>query len=165
MARRCTVCTHPDRAAIDRELVARRPFRRIAQQFSVSIYAALRHHDDHLPEHLAKAEGAREVAEATDLLKEVGALRTKAYSLLLKAEREGDYRTALAGVREARGCLELLAELVGELDRRPQVNILMSAEWLAVRSALLAALQPYPEARAAVAGKLLMLEAPNGHAG
>lgn len=94
----------------------------------------------------------------SELLREVKALRTKAYSLLLLAEKNGDLRTALAGVREARGCLELFAELEGQLNRQPQVNVLMAPEWLKVRSLLLDALRPYPPARAAVAEGLLRLE-------
>lgn len=55
--------------------------------------------------------------------------------------------------------LELVARLAGELQEAPQVNVVVSAEWAAVRSALLAALAPYPEARAAVAARLLALDA------
>ncbi len=47
----------------------------------------------------------------------------------------------------------------GELDDRPQVNVLVAPEWLAVRSAVLAALAPYPAARVAVANRLVMLDA------
>src|SRR2546423_12676111 len=127
--------------------------------------AAFRHREDHLPAKLAQAEQARETAAATDLLAEVAALRAKAVSLLLKAEQQGDIRRALAGIREARGCLELLGELQGELNRQPTVNVLVSPEWLTVRTALLAALADEPQARAKVAARLVTLESPNGHAG
>ncbi len=56
--------------------------------------------------------------------------------------------------------VELTAKLVGELDERPQVNVLLAPEWLAVRAALLAALRPYPEARVAVAARLAAMEQP-----
>jgi hypothetical protein len=78
--------------------------------------------------------------------------------LLAKAEKAGEYRTALQGVREARACLELLAEMQGELDRRATINVLLAPEWLAVRSAVLAALARYPDARVAVADRLAALE-------
>ena len=159
MPRSCSICTHSARADIDRALVGGESFRGISRTYRVSEDAVARHRAQHLPEKLAKAEAAAEVAQADDLLREVRALRSKAYALLLRAEREGDLRTALAGVREARSCLELLAELEGELDRRPNVNILVSVEWLAVRTALLAALVPHPAARVAVAERLLALEA------
>jgi len=144
MPRVCTVCTHPDRPAIDMALVNHRPFRDIACRFGVGRMAAVRHHDDHLPPELAKAQAAAEVAQADDLLDQVRALRSKALSLMLAAERQGDLRTALAGIREARGCLELLLEVEGELDRRPTLNLLIDPQWLATRAMLLDALPGLP---------------------
>jgi len=164
MPRTCTVCTHPDRAAIDAALVAGEPNRRIAARHAVTEQALRRHQmADHIPARMAKAQEAAEVAQADDLLWDVRTLRSKAYSLLLQAEAAGDIRTALAGVREARGCLELLAKLLGELDDRPQLNVLVAPEWITLRAALLEALRPYPDARAAVSGRLVALE--GGHAG
>ena len=165
MARTCTICRHDDRPAIDQAMVNHKPYRDIAGRFGVSRSALLRHHDDHLPAAMAKAKEAQEAARADDLLKEVRALRTKAYSLLMQAEKSGDLRTALMGVREARACLELLAELSQQLDRRPVVNVLLLPEWVRARSALLEALASYPEARGAVAARLASLEASDGHRG
>jgi hypothetical protein len=54
---------------------------------------------------------------------------------------------------------ELLAKLLGELSDQPQINVLVAPEWLQVRAALLDALAAYPEARTAVAERLLVLEA------
>ena len=156
--RPCTVCRHPDAPSVDRALINHRPFRRIAVQFGLSLSAVIRHHDDHLPETLTKAKAAEETARADDLLDQVRALRNKSMSLLLAAEKAGDLRTALAGVREARACLELLAEMSQAIDRRPTLNLLIAPEWLVVRSTLLDALAPYPDARTAVATRLMALE-------
>lgn len=60
---------------------------------------------------------------------------------------------------QLQGHLELLAKLRGELDERPQINVLLAPEWLTVRTALLEALWSYPEARTAVAARLQKLEA------
>ena len=158
--RPCTVCTHPDRPAVDQAMVNHRPFRRISVQFGLSLSAVIRHHDDHLPEALTKAKAAEETARADDLLEQVRALRSKSLQLMLAAEKAGDLRTALAGIREARACVELLAEMSQAIDRRPTLNLLIAPEWLMVRSTLLEALGPYPEARTAVAASLVRLEAP-----
>jgi hypothetical protein len=80
-------------------------------------------------------------------------------SLLLVAEKAGDIRTALAGVREARATLELLLEVEQRIDRRPTVNLLLAPEWLTVRTTLIRTLAPYPEAKTAVASALMRLEA------
>jgi hypothetical protein len=117
-----------------------------------------RHKADHLPAALTKAQDAAEVAQADDLLAQVRDLQAKALSILATAEAQGDLRTALAAIREARGNLELLAKLLGELDERPQVNIVLAPEWLAIRAAIMAALAVYPEARQAVVERLASAE-------
>jgi hypothetical protein len=66
---------------------------------------------------------------------------------------------------QLKGQVELLAKLLGELDERPQINVLISPEWLVVRTTLLQALAPYSDARVAVAARLGALEATNGHRG
>ena len=157
--RPCTVCQHPDRPSIDMAMANHKPFRAISRQFGVSKDAAVRHHDEHLPEALTKAKAAAETAHADDLLEQVRALRTKSLQLMLAAEKSGDLRTALAGIREARACVELLAEMSQAIDRRPVFNLLVAPQWLLARSTLIAALAPYPEARSAVAAALLGLEA------
>jgi hypothetical protein len=158
VSRTCTVCRHPDRPAIDQAMVNRRPFRDIARHFGVGKDAAVRHHDTCLPETLAKAKQAQETAQANDLLSQLQALRNKALALLLAAEKSGDLRTALFGVREARGCLELLLEVEQRISRQPTLNLLIAPEWLTARAALVEALRPYPEARSAVAAALVRLE-------
>ena len=150
MPRRCSVCAHPDRADIDSALVSGEPYRSIAKRFGASESAVYRHQQDHLPTRLAKAKEAEEVSKADDLLRQLKALQGKTLSLLLKAESAGDLRTALAGIREARGNLELLAKLYGELDERPQVNLYLAPEWLEVRALIVGALEPHEEARESV---------------
>ena len=159
MPRTCTVCVHPERSGIDAALIAGGSYRSIAQQFAASPDAVLRHKRDHLPPTLAKAAEAAEVAHADDLLAQVRRLQGRALSILDRAETTGDLRTALGAIREARGNLELLAKLLGELNDAPQISVMVSPEWVSVRTVILAALAPYPDARAAVAERLLALGA------
>ena len=140
MPRTCTVCTHPDRPAIDQALVNHRPFRDIARHFGVSKDAALRHHDEHLPAALAKAQEAEDVAHAIDVLGQLKAINAATLAVLADARKRGD----------------------GELDERPTVNVLVAPEWLAVRATLPEALRPHPEARQAVAARLVALEGQGG---
>ena len=82
-------------------------------------------------------------------------------TILAKAEKAGQYRVALQGIREARGCLELLAELEGRLSRQPTFNVLLSPEWLEIQTTMLRTLDAFPDARVAVAESLAQLE--SGH--
>ena len=159
MPRVCTACTHPECEAINADLVASIAYRTIADRYGLSHQALMRHKAEHLPASLAKAQDAKETALADDLLAQVKALRNKSISILTAAEKAGDLRTALLSIREARACIELLAEMEGEINRNPQINILVAPEWLAVRTVLLKALQSHPEARQAVAAALTQVDA------
>ena len=158
MPRRCTVCTHNEREDIDQALVARQPFRAIARQHGVSKDALIRHHDDHVPAALVKAQEATEAAQADNLLAQVTGLRDRAIDILDTAVATDDLRVALGAIREARGCLELLGKLAGQLQDGPTVNILVSTEWRGLQTVILKALEPHAAARLAVAEALATVE-------
>ena len=151
MPQPCTICTHPERAAIDQALVGTAPYLRIAEQYGVSEQAIRRHAAGHLPEALAKGETAKERTRADILLEQIEGLRNHALHILGRAEKAGELRTAIAAIREARECIELLLEVEGRLRRGSVVNILIAPQWLQIRAVIVQALAPYPEARAAVA--------------
>jgi hypothetical protein len=154
MPRSCTVCEHSERAIIDRALVGDASNRSLASLYDVSEAAMRRHRTNHLPAKLVMAQAAEEVAEADNLLDQVRNLQGRAYAILDKAEKAGELRTALGAIREARGNLELLAKLLGELDERPVVNLNVSPEWLELRAVIVGALEHHPEALRAVVGAL-----------
>jgi hypothetical protein len=97
-----------------------------------------------------KAREVEEVAQADDLLDQVRHLQAHALDILERAEKSGDLRTALAAISQARGNLELLGKLAGELDERPVVNLNISPEWLELRTVIVGALEPHPTAHRAV---------------
>jgi hypothetical protein len=151
MPRRCTVCAHPKVEAIDMALVAGEPYRSVANRYeSLSQASVQRHSENHLPATLAQAKGAEMIAHADDLLEQVRDLQVRTFAILEAAEASEQHRTALSAIREARGNLELLAKLLGELDERPVTNILISPEWLELRTVIVTALEPYSDARESV---------------
>jgi hypothetical protein len=161
VAQPCTVCAHADRRLIDRALVVgRETNRKIAQAYGVSEFALWRHKADHIPERLAKAQEATDVRAALDVLTQLKAINAASLEVLRQAREDGKGGLVLAAVDRVQRQIELQARLLGELDDRPTLNVLVAPEWLALRSALLAALGPFPEARVAVAGALARLEAP-----
>ena len=150
MPRRCTVCDHPQRHGIDEALVGGASYRSVAKRFGLSESAVYRHKTEHLPAHLLKAREVEDAARADDLLEQVRHLQVHALDILERAEKAGDLRTALAAISQARGNLELLGKLAGELDERPVVNLNVSPEWLELRAVMVGALEPHPQARVAV---------------
>jgi hypothetical protein len=156
MGRQCTVCSHKDVEKINKRLARNEVFRTIADDTGLSETALKRHKAEHIPDALTKAEDIKDVAEANTLLEDIKSLRERATGILDRAERSGDLKTALLGIREARGCLELLAKVEGQINDRPQtqINILINPQWVELRTLILTALEPYPQAREAVVNAL-----------
>ena len=164
MPQACTICTHAERRAIDKELVAGHlANRRIATQRTLSEASVRRHAATHLPAHLVKAAEADDVRHALDVVQQLKAINGASLAILSDARRTGNADTALKAIDRIQRQIELQAKLLGELDERPQVNVLVAPEWLQVRATLLEALRAYPEARTTVSERLLPLEATNGH--
>ncbi len=110
----CTICQHPERGSIDRALLEAEPYRGIARRFGASASAVYRH-SEHLPRNLVQAREAAEATRADDLLGQVRDLQRRTLGVLTQAESTGDLRAATGAIREARGCLELLGKLAGQL--------------------------------------------------
>lgn len=92
-------------------------------------------------------------------LSELLSLALEGRSVMLVETRYADPRELiLKSYDRLQGQLELIAKLIGQLDERPVVNLLIAPEWLSVRRVLVETLQPYPEAKAAVAARLVALE-------
>jgi hypothetical protein len=104
-------------------IVAGTPNRRVAALFDVSEQAVRRHRAGHLPTQMARARDAAELAEADDLVAQVRTLQARALAILDAADAAGDHRTALSAIREARGALQLVAQLIGALREHVEVEV------------------------------------------
>ena len=135
--------------------------RRIAAEYGFSETSLRRHAEDHLPAVMAEAAQAELVAHGASLLDQVTSLHHRALGLLQRAEAAGDLRAAMGGIREARGCIELLARLEGQLRDREAatVNVLVAPDYLRLRAVILGALHHHPEAAQKVASALASAEA------
>lgn len=125
----------------------------IAERFGVSRSSASRHANRHLSAALVAMRMQTQEASRASLLERIETLIERGEAMFAAAAHEGKASQALAVLKELRSLLELLGKASGELNERPQVtiNLQTSEEWLQMRSALLGALLPFPEARVAVA--------------
>jgi hypothetical protein len=150
MPRRCTICHHEERDEIDRLLSGGGAISAIGAEWGVSTDALKRHKANHLlpemRERLAEDPDLRDV----DVLAEMKNLYHRMHNHLERVEETDNWQAIKAFHSEARADLELLAKLIGQLDERPQVNLVVSPEWLELRAVIVAALEPYSEARGAV---------------
>lgn len=154
MARTCSVCASPDRDSIDLALVAGKPLRDISGQYALSVSALHRHAQNHLPETVKAAYAVQEQGHAVELLDRVEGLITEAEGLLKHGKKEKQAKAWASGISELRKTIELLARVSGELDERPVINFIAAPEWIEIRSLILLALDPYPEAREKVLNAL-----------
>jgi len=116
MPRRCTVCAHRDRPAIDKAIIGGSPLRRIAMDHGLSESAVRRHASKHLPDALVEAAEAEAIAAAGDLIARIEKLHREAVDLLEHAGAERDYRGAAGLLREGLRSLQMLATIHARLE-------------------------------------------------
>lgn len=154
MPQPCSICTHPEREAIDAALVAGVPNRRIAAQYGMGETSVRRHKDAHIPPLVAQAHDAAVVFSADALTAQITGLLARGFAILDKSERGDSITDMCAAMREVRGVLTLIAKITGEIETQPTINIIQSPEWIEFQSLILVAVQPYPDARQAIVAAL-----------
>lgn len=154
MPRLCSVCSHPEREAIDHALIEGGSLRDIARRFSTVSKDGLHRHRAHLPSAMVVARDDAALLHGDSLVAKVRALEAQARAIGQRAEAAGDLRVALSAVRELIRIAELQAKLAGQLSEAPTVNVTLSPDWVALRTAILGALTLHPDARIAVAAAL-----------
>jgi hypothetical protein len=172
-AYKSTVTEHVDRARIERDLALGRPLARIAKKYkpTLSIWA-LHRHKKRLPPQLKAALAGHALRPAEDLnelrisesesiLSNLAAQRARLL-LAQDAALEGETFGLVAQLSNAiHRNIELVGKYLGEFAShsvQTSISILIQPEYLDLRAALLRALQPYPEARHAVAAALHAVE-------
>ena len=111
----------------------------------------------------ARETTAARLESCADYLGQLRLLREKAADILDEAAAAGNLKSAIAGIREARACIETLARIEGQLKDGPQinlqrVNIYTSPEWDAVGLLLARILEDHPGLRTEVAAGLIALQ-------
>ena len=156
MSRTCTACNHPQRDSIDLSLLEGGSLRDIARQFSLSKDALSRHKESHLPGQLAKAHEANETVSAGTLLDRLREITAETRTVLQAAKKSKHHELSLKAIARLERQLELEARMLGELQENATttINVYSTPEWVVLRSTILNALGPFPDAAKAVAGAL-----------
>ena len=151
MSRQCSVCAHPESLAINEALILEgKSNRATASQFGLD-KESVRRHKTHIPDLLVQASDDLQNYETDTILHKIESLERETLEQLEAAKEEGgDRRVVLAAIREQRQNIELLARVAKLIDERPQIDIHLNPEWIELRSLIVMAVQPYPEARESV---------------
>jgi hypothetical protein len=133
MPRPCSICRHPEVAAINAQLVSGETYRNVAKRYGTFSPATVVRHRPHIAKAIAKAKTAAATKidnalakqETVSAIKEAGQVETvldrlmgyhRVLAELLKEAREAkDHAGALRAVQAGLKQLELEARLLGEL--------------------------------------------------
>jgi len=130
MPRRCTVCDHADRTAIDLALAADSgSLREIAGRWGLAQSSVQRHREAHLSPSLVTAQAAHEAAHGASILEQLHSLQARTLVQLERAERERAKPVDVAKIiRECRENLSTIGRLLGQfpkegttIDNRTQI--------------------------------------------
>jgi hypothetical protein len=130
MSRGCSICEHDDLEEIDAALASNERIRTIADRWSVSKTALMRHRNEHLHVSVIEAQEAKEPeakepeenAPADELLDRVCDLQKHTLTILEEAEEARELSVALQAIREAKGNLASSAKFLDELTKSALQN-------------------------------------------
>ena len=146
----CSICKREDVEKINHDLFSGRyTQQQVADKYHVTPSTLCRH-KAHTKTQLIQAGEATE-SDPLTAIQRVNELDDRAEQLYRSCLKKGDNLNAIRALKEMRELVSLAARLNGELNQNVIHNHLhISPEWAVLRAAILQALQPYPEARAAI---------------
>jgi hypothetical protein len=175
MAKTPEIATHPDRAAIEIGLANNVAMRILGKRYGLTQSQLCRYRSDHMPDDLImrlRVRGHRsdeELAairetESKNLLDHFAFKRGRLYAVADRAGRIGDDAGETRALEAAGRMSERIGKLLGDMGahitiNNTQVNLYQSPEWHAIRTELVRALRPYPQAWDAVTQAIERAEA------
>jgi hypothetical protein len=117
MAKVCSICQRPDRAAIEERHVQGSSLRVIASQFGGTSPWSLQRHFAHVPAIIAKVREhqVQQNRSTARLPARVEQLIVEAEAITMMARKNRNFSAALAAIRTRLACLETIGRLTGEL--------------------------------------------------
>ncbi len=160
----CSVCNHPDRTDIDQQLVAMIPLRRLSKRYGMSIGSLSKHHSRHMSKTefagLKRARAGVSKASPKSALERIEDGLVALEEVMQTAQSDKNTVQWLAGYKERLRTLEIIGKAKGEFTDAPMVtvNLWQSVEWQTIRRTIFEVLGDYPEIRATLARRLLVIE-------
>lgn len=162
---RCTICDHAEINEINKSLAAGESGAAVARRYGLVPQTVNRHRRNHLDDDIeaarrqARLDAIEQVEADTieDAIEAATALRESneiCRAIIARAVDNQNDDTTIRALGELRRWVELQQKLIGQLDERPVVNVLMSPQWIQIRTTLMDALRPFPDARVAAARAL-----------
>jgi len=168
----CTICLSDKRHQVEIALVHRVPLRVIAKRYGLSFDAIWRHGKKHLSPQMRAAILAAQRPQAVDLeqlqrseaegiLAQLVSQRARLQLAVEQAQEFGNTADVVKAEKAITDNLTLVAKLLGQLVQHHQVthaSVLVSPDYLRLRSVMVETLRPFPDAALAVGKALHRLE-------
>lgn len=152
----CSICAHERCEQITHDILSGRPYKDITEEYGFSA-ATISRHKQHCTAQMLRSVETIDITEPGVVMRRVMELDQRADYLYREALKQKDLLNANRALKELREIAALYAKLTGELNTQAQVihqHVHVNPEWVALRQTMLAALTPYPEARAALVAAL-----------
>jgi hypothetical protein len=170
---KCSCCLSPRRAEIELALCASVPLNSVAARYDISPDSLSRHWRNHVPASIRAAIATQLKPEAIDLeqlqrseseslLQHLVVQRARLATLAQLAVESGSPAAAIRAEVAVTHNLELVSRLLGQLVSRSEIttkSFLVTTDYIRLRSAIVQALKPYPQAAVAVAAAVAAIEA------
>lgn len=173
-AGKCSICSRPERDAIDQQLVAGEPLDRIARTYGLTSTSLRRHRDNHPRRDLVKldTDTADTVAirpgANIDVPQGLNDQYRRTLAAMRVAEKSGSLQAIAGAQREHRLTLKVIADWNAAqaklelLKPKGAFNVLQTSTWRETSVLLYMLLEPWPEVRIAVANGLYAHERKHG---
>jgi len=165
----CAICSHPDHEAINAQLAALVPLRKLSKRYGISISSLSRHHSRHMSKtefaSIKRARAGLSKASPKSVRERIEEGLVVLEALMARSAKNKEHAQWLSAYRERLRTLEIIGKATGEFSDAPNivVNLHQSQEWQRLRVVIFEVLKDYPQIRARLAAKLLELEgATNG---
>lgn len=147
---RCGACRAPDILRYEQQIIDGTITQvEAAQAMCIDQSTLSRHMNRCLPRRLVK-EGLKPEQieiEVPNVLQHAVNAHTETLKLIGEAHLAGDIRAYFLGRQTELKQLQFIANLTGQTDSQPQLNLYLSPEYITLQQVLVASLADYPEAR------------------
>ena len=157
---RCGVCRHPDHREYERQILTCEITQKQAAE-------RMRVHRSSLSRHMRICVAKRftqlvkpEPTQVDDLnvINALTSSHQTTLEILHDSLNDGDRKTALMAINAETKQLDLMAKVTGQYNEGPQINLLLSNEWLILKQTIISAVEPLgPDARLKVSDALARL--------
>lgn len=125
---RCSVCQHPERLTIDRQLVQGIRKTTLAERYGVSTAALLNHEREHISRQLAQGIEKQQALQNMNLHEELVGTYNRVKRILDQAERDGKPYLALEAAAEMRQSMGLMLKCAVELQQMELIKLQIEQE-------------------------------------